>query len=648
MTEGLILVGFLTALVAHFVETHFVFSFSATHLYFWVYAGSIVAVSKRGLVPLASRFEDETQQCYSRPPNSRGNRIHEGAVAASGAEADGFSGALRLSETTGSLQAFSGLLGIVLVVLAFDFLLPSIPLSFGVFIIIVLTWTFGLILKVFEASRGLGNGEQSLARAILVYTLVTVVGFSFFVIVVRFGMFHLSPLLIEERVGRSAAQSAEITAFFGIYLLFMLVFLAFALGRPWKQHLLVSHAWKVGLYVPATLLTGFLIFAEDFNEVRGDIYLKRAQSALRRQEWDQAIGLIRAARRVVPDEDQYCLMLANAYQNQAADRRLSTHERKEAAEYGARFARIALELNPYNPDHYVNLGRYFFSLGPTHYEKALEFAEKATLLAPGRVGFRFLLAQIHFKSGDYEEAIAELRKCNSIDHKYPLAWLLLGDVYLKLDKVDQALDAHSRGMSLRVRRLDGFTSFSDAGLDGRLNAYSKAGRLEELLIALQRIAAERPQEGAIPWVIGRGFYLNGQVDRAVQKYHKAIPLLEAEQRSSSRPLVLERLAHAYIVTGKTRAGIDLFCRLRGDSCETKLFELGVELVSKQLYFQASEAFAKVVELNEKNASAHKNLGVMYYYHLDRREEGLRHFRRVLELQPNRSDAEEIRQLLKVQ
>ncbi len=649
VAERLLLAGFLSALVAHFIETHFVFSFSATHLYFWVYAGSVVAVAKQVLAPVASGIDLGSQDHCSKLPGSRHERIHDPATrAVCGVEADSASQARRSRGVTGECWVFSILSGIVLVVLAFDFLLPSIPVNLSSLIIFVLTWTFGLILTILETSREAGNGDRPSVRVILAYGAITVGSLSLFTIGLRLGIPHLSQLLRIESVDLSAAQRVEITAFFGFYLLLMLGLLAFALVRPWNQTRFVSHFWKVALYAPATLLIGVLIVAQNFNEVRGDIYLKRAQSALNRQNWDQAIGLVRAAHRVDPSEDQYCLRMANAYQHKAADRRFSAEERAEAAEYGERFAHAALELNPLNPDHLVNLGRYYFSLGPARYKEALEFTRKATLLAPGRVSFRFLLAQIHFKNGDYEETITELRNCNSIDHRYPLAWLLLGDVYLKLNDVDRALHAHSLGMSLRARRLDGFANFANEGLDARLNAYCRAGRLEDLVVSLEQVAAKRPREGAIPWVVGRGYYLDNQIEKAIQQYQTAIPLLEAKLLSSSAAITQERLAHAYIVVGRTRTGVDLFCRLRGDSCETKLFELGVELVARQLYPQASEAFAKVVELNGNNASAHKNLGVMYYYHLDRREDGLRHFGTALELEPNRPDAGEIKQLLRLQ
>ena len=64
--------------------------------------------------------------------------------------------------------------------------------------------------------------------------------------------------------------------------------------------------------------------------------------------------------------------------------------------------------------------------------------------------------------------------------------------------------------------------------------------------------------------------------------------------------------------------------------------------------EALKAFEKAVEFNSKWDLAHKNLGVVYFQFLNRKIEGLAHLKEALKLNPEISQANEIRRLIKHQ
>ena len=75
------------------------------------------------------------------------------------------------------------------------------------------------------------------------------------------------------------------------------------------------------------------------------------------------------------------------------------------------------------------------------------------------------------------------------------------------------------------------------------------------------------------------------------------------------------------------------------------FELGVELAEQGLHAQAAEAFEKDLAADGGSFEAHQNLGLMYYYYLDRMEERVAHFERALKLDPENSEAPLLRQVI---
>lgn len=72
------------------------------------------------------------------------------------------------------------------------------------------------------------------------------------------------------------------------------------------------------------------------------------------------------------------------------------------------------------------------------YEKSLGFSKKALLLSPDHVEAMFVMAQLYFSNGLYEESLELLNKVISLDKNYARALNLRGKVSLSLDNLEQA------------------------------------------------------------------------------------------------------------------------------------------------------------------------------------------------------------------
>ena len=77
------------------------------------------------------------------------------------------------------------------------------------------------------------------------------------------------------------------------------------------------------------------------------------------------------------------------------------------------------------------------------------------------------------------------------------------------------------------------------------------------------------------------------------------------------------------------------------------FNLGVALFKQKRFGEAAVSFDEAVRLNEKSVLARKNLGLILFHYLDRKEEGVSHLKKTLELEPAVPGAENIKKTIAV-
>lgn len=75
------------------------------------------------------------------------------------------------------------------------------------------------------------------------------------------------------------------------------------------------------------------------------------------------------------------------------------------------------------------------------------------------------------------------------------------------------------------------------------------------------------------------------------------------------------------------------------------FNLGSVAAKQKLYEEAARAFDRAIAAKPDWDQAHNDLGIMNFYFLGRHEDGVRHLREALRLNPNISNAAQIRTII---
>jgi tetratricopeptide (TPR) repeat protein len=352
---------------------------------------------------------------------------------------------------------------------------------------------------------------------------------------------------VEDVIPAASVLTNGLVIFYGALLVAMSLL---ALVLTWQPASRLNF-WRgitSGWPYPVVLLAAFAaIWFKNIDVVRADTYLKEGERYRGQQQWTQAIALHGRARSLDSDEDFYYLMLALDYQLMAQDYSLQQGERQAAWNEGEHIALQARTINPYNPDNTGNMGRYYFTLGqvsdPARFQDALEFFQKATVLAPSNVIYYNLWAQTHYMLGEYPSATTQLEISTQIDPKYPPTWSLLGDTYAAMGDAAKALPAH-----IQAVKVGGLGTFTDQVFTQRANFYISTGNVVTLTKALAEAVPNSDKSAPLQALIGQLYNMAGQHEQAITYLERARTLGDTSAKTAkllgNSYLSLEKLAEA--------------------------------------------------------------------------------------------------------
>ena len=622
-TYTLLVIGLLSAIIGHFIEVHFVFSIAATYIYFWAYAGLLLAVIRidtmkpipdsssvaaEAIEPVEVVSEPVSKTRRSRKGRSRRSRKTETVPAGPSGSA--------LPVRRESWEMWTGSQGlamaIILIILAFDFITPQFQFtlsnekSASLFWMVMITWLvgFAIVMGSLAVKQDEWRTPLHWGRAVALYAVTSLTYFLLYTMVHRwqFGR-RIAVSSIEDVLKASGILSGGLIIFY-IFLVLLMVIIAITLIWGQTRGLPTWRSENWWLYPPLVLAILTVIWFKNVDVVRADIYLKEGERYRNNRQWNEAIALHEKAISLDSDEDFYYLMLALDYQLMAQDNRLDANQRQVAWQRGEDIALKAREINPYNPDNTGNMGRYYFTLGqvfsPERFQDALNYFEKATVLAPSNVIYRNLWAQTYYILQDYDTAIDRLQTSVSIDPEYAPTWLLLGDTYAAMGDVDQALAAHREALQYNSRGSgDGFAGFADQFFDQRLNFYISAGRGSDIIAALQEVALARLDDPKVYWAIGHAYNRDDNPEKAAEYYERALTL--------------------------------------GDNSDTTLREAANLYLAQEAFDQAVPLYEQLITLNPADVESHSALAFIYAQ-LGNLDQAIEHNRLVLDQLPNDYDS----------
>lgn len=370
LRDQVLIIALLSAVMAHFIEIHTGIAIAATRTHFWAFAAVLVVVGM-GYVRDTRTTEAVADSPAAAIPStaapaarSAGDATSRGAAAGSSRrrrrmqQAGGASAAIRRATPSSSFAlpkwfstvSVSGvLLGLILGVLAFDFINNSDRITnagqvfwsaftvvkgqpgVGILGMLLLTWILGSLLLVSDAHRRgtLGIPDKDNAAALITAT-VLIMSISM-AICIAFGTF-ISGQLVDFVSARQntvdnilgiANQLSQFPAY--LYVLIGLVMVVSGLLLRGEEASIPAKTMTAGGFAALFifLVTLTTITTSNLQPIAADIVYKQAapwdqqggtilQQGTNVQGWDVAIEHYRRAIQLAPNEDFYYLWLGRA------------------------------------------------------------------------------------------------------------------------------------------------------------------------------------------------------------------------------------------------------------------------------------------------------------------------------------------------
>jgi tetratricopeptide (TPR) repeat protein len=277
-----------------------------------------------------------------------------------------------------------------------------------------------------------------------------------------------------------------------------------------------------------TAKTGFEAELEADRENQTALYYL-GRIALIDEDLDGAIDLLRKAVKLDDTDSVYRTWLGRAYIDKLQT--VSFYERGVLAGRALESLQKAVELDPSNVEARISLGGYYLnapSIAGGSKKKAREQAEEVIKHDP--VEGNAMLAGIHIKDKEYDQAIEKLRACieakpENIDYRYQL-----GMLYQELERYDDAFDVFERILEIDSNNTAALYQI------GRTAAFS--GTRIDRGIACLRIYLEKEIQPGYPgydgahWRLGMLHQRKGDLAMARSEYELAVRLNPNEDRYS--------------------------------------------------------------------------------------------------------------------
>ncbi len=374
----------------------------------------------------------------------------------------------------------------------------------------------------------------------------------FLFVILAFAVF--SGLVFYHVLLISAPGAATLDALLGSVILFTIYMLVVAaltavtlLFDETLPALWVRRATNWVVMPVLLVVAAVLILASNIDPVRADMLYKQAAS-LTGENNTASIEMFQRALALQPQQDYYLLFLGRAYLD-AAKATSDAHERTRDLEDAEQALLRAREINPYNTDHSANLARLAQARGGLEtdaaaqiaaYKQASEYFNQATRLSPNTAHLydqhaQALLeyADVLQKQKDAEgaalaqtQAQEQIERALAVDDTFCLTYAVRALSRSSWrERVSDALDAIrlaprcgdvfiSEGLAIAVNALaragEQATRAGEANeFESRLTAaseqvpslevfttlanfYSKAGRIADAIVAIDRALATIP------------------------------------------------------------------------------------------------------------------------------------------------------------
>lgn len=519
----LLLIGLISAVLAHFVEIHFAIAIAATRIYFWTYAALLVVL---GYLMRGEAVPAETLQPAAQMEGARGSRRSRRRRRVKQAVGSpGSSGAGRPA-WVGPVLVASLLVSFTFVVLVYDFVTNQaretaigdiiwhslttklvrgqmVP-TYGVIGMFVLVWWVGgalFIAEMIKAGRFEGEPRDAWAKAFLLYLpFPPLIGLLYAVVHVswlRRPLLQQSGLTVIQQVNMVAAVLVV------FYVMAFLMVLAMGFWLYWqdkgpkpRRFGRDALSW---MHVPILIVAVLVIWLTNINVIRADIIFKQGESTDRAKMWQASVQIYNHALDLAPNEDHYYLFLGRAYLEWAKDSDLEPAQRFAVLDECRKALEKAQNLNPLNTDHSANLARLYSSWAAyttnaeertNRVNQSIQYYEQATTLSPNNAQLHNEWAALYMTYGQFDKALAKYEQSLSLDPEFDMSYFGLGDLYYNTQQLELAAEMYEKGLTCKTT--NNTARRQAENLLGVI--YAQLGRNEEAVEAILRVLEERPDD----------------------------------------------------------------------------------------------------------------------------------------------------------
>jgi len=154
----------------------------------------------------------------------------------------------------------------------------------------------------------------------------------------------------------------------------------------------------------------------------------------------------------------------------------ATAEQAGLYEKAADLLRKSIALDPANAAEAYNYLGYMWGDHNMYLDEAEDMIKRALQIEPDNGSFLDSLGWVEFRKGRFDQALADLlRAAKNMDHEDAVVFEHIGDVYLKLNRVPQALEAWQKALVLDPKnkklseKIDGTKTTISKGLPPKTN-----------------------------------------------------------------------------------------------------------------------------------------------------------------------------------
>jgi len=504
LKKQLLLIALFSALVAHFIEIQFGIAVAATRVYFWVYAALLVllglnfvpeepigeaASAGHGISPL----EQHSEQSHRRSKR----RTHQAAGAAVWKT---MKYSLMARVLTGSFM-----IGVILFTLGFEFIdnplqeIDALDMiqrslmtlgppgnfkaSYAQLWMFFLTWLIGTLVVLFEIKYTATPGEK-VPRWSSLFSIYTGVTLTIFILGMVAHTYLIRP---DMNIANTITFYSGMMAIFGLLIAFSLL-----LDTPLPERL-----WRTphGLVYPILIVpVCWAIIVTNVKPIQADIYFKQGLKMEKEQRWDSSIQFYHRAISLTPSQDHYYPDLSRALIGKATAT-ANPNEKSLLFEEIFKALDRALQLNPLDAYMYANLGYLYYkwadlAKSPDESTQKLNLANtyyvEATKRNPYNTQILNQWALISMAKGDFDSALKKLNYSLSLDPHFNSTYLVLGDLYNKQGKLNEAAHAYQQALvyepnSVKAQSALGSIYYRQGKIMDALNTYLEVVRIDPYL-----------------------------------------------------------------------------------------------------------------------------------------------------------------------